>query len=301
MNEYIREEIIIDGQTKRLNNSSLNCCGKMLILFMLLDIAFQAVSGLFLPKGVTAALCPLISFIITFYVVCGKETTGLTKGMFVAVKGDRTRIMGGMSDCMFYFAIITLGLGVIAAVFDLVEVDIFSEAIKVSVPLKGFDGVVYAIYMCILAPVMHEVIFRGVVIRSLEGRGKKTAVFVSAVLFALFHGTYITNLYAFAMGMVIGGIAVKTGSLITTLKMNIICSSFVYLTMFAVWKKFALLYIPLLVVFGFFAVMGLLRKILGMGCRRKVKEKIDFNVLGTLAVVGTVILMVAEDLMFLLA
>jgi len=300
MNEYIREERINETREKRKKSSSLNKCGKMMILFMLMIIAFQAISKLFLPKGVMAVLCTVLSFFITFCVVCGKERKMLLDGMFVRVKGDKARIMGGLSDCMFWFTLITLCLGGIAALFDLAEIDIFSKSIQISIPVKGFDGIFFAFYMCLIAPVIHEIIFRGVVIKSLEGYGEKTVVFVSALLYALLHGSYITNIYVFAMGMIFGKILVKSKSLLTTFKLNIICSLLIYSIMFAVSENIKFLYIPLFMIFGFFAIMGLLRRFLGIATKsKKQRGKINFKVVGSLAVAGTAILMIAEDILFL--
>lgn len=59
-------------------------------------------------------------------------------------------------------------------------------------------------YSAVLAPVWEEIIFRGVILRSLRPCGKRFAIFGSAILFALFHGNLLQAPYAFVMGLLFG-------------------------------------------------------------------------------------------------
>lgn len=69
------------------------------------------------------------------------------------------------------------------------------------------------IYSCLLAPVCEELCFRWMILRRLRPWGDGFAVCASALLFALVHGNLYQMLYAFAVGLVLGGILLHTGSL----------------------------------------------------------------------------------------
>lgn len=65
------------------------------------------------------------------------------------------------------------------------------------------------LYMGVFAPVFEEILFRGLVMRSLEPYGRKFAIFASAFLFGIFHGNPIQSPYAFAVGLVLGYTAME--------------------------------------------------------------------------------------------
>jgi membrane protease YdiL (CAAX protease family) len=65
------------------------------------------------------------------------------------------------------------------------------------------------LYMGLFAPVFEEVLFRGLVMRTLEPFGKKFAILASAYLFGIFHGNLIQSPYAFAVGLILGYVAME--------------------------------------------------------------------------------------------
>lgn len=66
------------------------------------------------------------------------------------------------------------------------------------------DSLSMFLYITIAAPVSEEILFRGLVMRSLQPYGKKLALIASALLFALFHGNPIQIPFAFVMGLLLG-------------------------------------------------------------------------------------------------
>lgn len=65
------------------------------------------------------------------------------------------------------------------------------------------------LYVCLLAPVSEEILFRGLIMRSLEPYGRKFAIFTSSFLFGIFHGNLVQSPYAFAVGLVLGYVAME--------------------------------------------------------------------------------------------
>lgn len=69
------------------------------------------------------------------------------------------------------------------------------------------------LYSAILAPVMEEILFRGLVFRGLRPYGKRFAIFGSALLFGLFHGNLLQTPYAFLVGLILGWITAEYSAL----------------------------------------------------------------------------------------
>jgi membrane protease YdiL (CAAX protease family) len=65
----------------------------------------------------------------------------------------------------------------------------------------------------IMVPITEELIFRRMVMNRLLKYGDKTAIIVSALLFALFHGNLAQFFYAFGLGIIFGYVYARTGKL----------------------------------------------------------------------------------------
>ena len=69
------------------------------------------------------------------------------------------------------------------------------------------DNLSMFLYAGILAPISEEILFRGLIQRSLRPFGRNFAIFCSALTFGLFHGNLIQTPFAFAVGLVLGYVA----------------------------------------------------------------------------------------------
>lgn len=65
------------------------------------------------------------------------------------------------------------------------------------------------LYAGLLAPVAEELLFRGLILRTLLPYGKRFAILTSAFLFGLFHGNVVQSPYAFCVGLILGYTAVE--------------------------------------------------------------------------------------------
>lgn len=70
-----------------------------------------------------------------------------------------------------------------------------------SVDSDHFDMFLYA---GILAPIAEEILFRGLIQRTLLPYGKRFAILCSAFTFGIFHGNLLQSPYAFLVGLVLG-------------------------------------------------------------------------------------------------
>lgn len=71
------------------------------------------------------------------------------------------------------------------------------------------DALSMFLYVGLGAPISEELLFRGLILRSMEPYGKKFAIFGSALLFGLFHANLIQIPFAFAVGLVLGYVTVE--------------------------------------------------------------------------------------------
>ena len=74
----------------------------------------------------------------------------------------------------------------------------------------------------ILAPIVEEVVFRKILLLRLLPFGEGFAVLTSAILFGLFHGNLAQLPYAFAVGLVLGLVAARTGRLIYPILLHVL-------------------------------------------------------------------------------
>lgn len=82
------------------------------------------------------------------------------------------------------------------------------------------SAVILFVHTTILAPLFEEFWFRGLVLQSLRPYGNGFAIFISAILFGLTHANLSQFFYATTVGIILGYVAVQTGSVITTTVMH---------------------------------------------------------------------------------
>ena len=78
------------------------------------------------------------------------------------------------------------------------------------------------IIVSLIGPFVEELIFRKFIIDRLNIYGEKTAIFVSALLFGLFHGNLFQFFYAFFLGLIFGYVYLRYGKLLYTVLLHVI-------------------------------------------------------------------------------
>lgn len=82
-------------------------------------------------------------------------------------------------------------------------------------PTSGFELVIYFMRLTVVAAVIEEISFRGVVMQPIRRYGDGFAIAMAAVIFGLAHCNLIQAPFAFVAGLAIGYFTVTTGSLWT--------------------------------------------------------------------------------------
>jgi membrane protease YdiL (CAAX protease family) len=78
------------------------------------------------------------------------------------------------------------------------------------------------LFAVVIGPAVEELIFRKILLRRLLPFGEGFALFTSSLLFGLYHANLAQFIYAFAVGWILGIVAVRTGKLIHTVLLHIL-------------------------------------------------------------------------------
>ena len=70
------------------------------------------------------------------------------------------------------------------------------------------------LFVAILAPILEEIVFRGLICKKLLALGEGYAIVFSGIFFAMLHGNLYQLFYAFTLGCLFGYVYVKTGKVI---------------------------------------------------------------------------------------
>jgi sodium transport system permease protein len=94
------------------------------------------------------------------------------------------------------------------------ELDLFRRIHAALRPAGPADFLVSLLVIAVLPAVCEEIVFRGVLLTSLAARiGPGLAVYLTAGVFGLIHFDPIRLLFTFVLGLVLGALRVRTGSL----------------------------------------------------------------------------------------
>lgn len=80
---------------------------------------------------------------------------------------------------------------------------------RLSMVSGSSDELTMFIYASVGAPIVEELMFRGLVMRSLRPMGKRFSIVVSALMFGLFHGNIVQAPFATLVGLVLGYVATE--------------------------------------------------------------------------------------------
>lgn len=87
--------------------------------------------------------------------------------------------------------------------------------------------------MGVMPGICEELMFRGVMLRAYEGYGRRKSIAVSAVLFAVLHGSLQGLPGQLLMGLVLGGIVVSSGSIYTGMMIHTAYNSLLLIISYA--------------------------------------------------------------------
>lgn len=120
-------------------------------------------------------------------------------------------------------------------------------------------------YAVILGPITEELLFRGFILNALSPVSRKFAIVMSAVLFGLFHGNFNQMFNGILLGLVFGYVAVKSGSVITSIIVHMFANGNIMLMEIVCGDgenadKIMIAYVSAMMVIGIAAMVMMLRR-----------------------------------------
>lgn len=98
-------------------------------------------------------------------------------------------------------------------IISIIGLEVMDPVSSLVANISGYDIIVLFINLCIVAPIFEELLFRKWILNRLRPLGSKKAIFVSSILFAFLHMNISQGVYAFGIGLILGYMAVKSGSI----------------------------------------------------------------------------------------
>ncbi len=119
-------------------------------------------------------------------------------------------------------------------------------------PSSTFETLCFILAHAVFAPVLEEILFRGLILERLRRYGDLFAVLTSALLFSLLHASFQSYAYAFISGVIFALLAVYTGSTLAPILVHILNNA-ISVLMIILEDKIGSSYIIV-----FYAIMGIL-------------------------------------------
>lgn len=133
----------------------------------------------------------------------------------------------------FMFFVMMMGAGyilnIVGNIFNMMVASAMDRNAYDMNPVNGLFNQInpfVVIYVAVLGPVIEEYIFRWKLLNRLRPLGEKAAILFSALMFGLLHGNLSQILYATAIGVVLGYVAIKTGRLKYNCLLHILINSY---------------------------------------------------------------------------
>jgi membrane protease YdiL (CAAX protease family) len=163
-------------------------------------------------------LVPIVSEII-FILIAGKLTGIKLRPLFSRDGFNTKTIFKTYAVSQGYSFIISAVAAVLVAV--MLKRGAAEEAVTAYLSMSDTNGLVMqlilAVYGIIIAPVLEEIIYRGIILQSLSKYNRVFAIVVSALLFAFIHGNIQQVFGAVIFGIVFGAVALRCNSILPTI------------------------------------------------------------------------------------
>ena len=125
-------------------------------------------------------------------------------------------LIAGVSFCAFA----NLALGYASSIFEALGFDYNVPADELPKGVIGF--LIFTIASAVVPAMVEEFGCRGILIGILKPMGEGFAIVISAAVFGLLHGNFIQIPFAFLIGLILGFIRIKTGSLLLCILIHFI-------------------------------------------------------------------------------
>lgn len=157
----------------------------------------------------------IIADIIAILIALKTTTIRIRKDMLCKIKSPKLFVLLGTVSC--------IGTGMISSIIYQIYSTLFNAG-GITIPEPDFSMptqtgymILFLSYVCVVGPVLEEIIFRGFILKSMQKYGNLTAIIVSSILFSMFHLNLVQFVNPVLMGIVLGFIAIKSKSVVASI------------------------------------------------------------------------------------
>ncbi len=233
MDNY-EKKLITKAELKKIQiRKTAGICSFLMLLFGMLSMMFSfSISAvlLFLSKNninvqyiiqgeffnIVTGIMPCIIFdIIVITVGLKVNNIRIKRSIFSEEKYSKRIILEGMFSCggiILISSILNSIYTIITNIFN-----ITTPAPDFSFPQNNYLRIIYIIYVCILGPILEEILFRGIIFNTLKQNGIIAAGLFSSILFAMFHLNLVQFITPLLLGALLALLVVKTNSIIPSI------------------------------------------------------------------------------------
>lgn len=111
-------------------------------------------------------------------------------------------------------------------------------------------------YVCVLGPILEEIIFRGLILKSMQRYGNLTAIIVTSILFSMFHLNLVQFVPPVLIGLILGFITIRSKSIVPSIIAHIFNNTLTFLISSIIPKE-VLLQNIISIAYAFVAILGL--------------------------------------------
>ena len=141
----------------------------------------------------------------------------------------------------FLYLLMTAGLTLVGAVIGYVVQNFFPDATStdISAIVSGINPFLRLLAVCIIAPIVEELIFRKFLIDRLVKHGEFLAILISGMTFGLFHGNFQQSFFTAFVGCLWAYVYVRTGNIRNTIFLHMAMNTCTGLITLGIFEKVA--------------------------------------------------------------
>lgn len=153
----------------------------------------------------------IIGDIIAIIIAIKTTKIRIKKDIFTRPKSTKAFILLGSVSC--------IGMGMVSGIiYSMYSLVLNMLRIKIPKPDFTFPNqtvylILFLIYVCLVGPILEEIIFRGFILKSMKKYGNLTAIIISAILFSMFHLNLVQFVNPLLIGIIFGFMAIKSESI----------------------------------------------------------------------------------------
>ena len=205
-----------DDQKTRL--ASVSICYAILIFAVFVGELLSSAALAFAPQSFLDNNQAVMSVILTILLI---DIAGLALIFFTIKKVPATppeKKPFGVGQ-FFLYLLMTAGLTLVGAVIGYLVQNIFPDGTStdVSAIVSGINPALRIFAVCILAPIVEELIFRKFLIDRLVKHGEFLAILISGLTFGLFHGNFQQSFFTAFVGCLWAYVYIRTGNIRNTI------------------------------------------------------------------------------------